>query len=228
MTADYTQGVRQAKEKNAYEVKYGTDDFNNALASLGITFGKENESAVDTLNKRGMAVYQNNPDGSANVVNPTTFSPTDDMTNFTWSNNLQNPGAPDPNQGRGGYEINQLQKDQGLRAEAVQRSKMQPLEQSAMNLKQFTNPTGGFNPANPGAYTGDVSQLGTAESGLLGKQTSALQNYRNTGQQLAQNRSQEINQIAQGAALTGQKTLDQNFVNQYQKELNTDFIKGVT
>lgn len=225
MTTDYQQGVRQAKEKAAYEEKYGTSDLNNALSSLGITFGKENESLLSSLNKRGMAVYQNGPDNQPNVVAPTTFTPNANTTDFTYSDNLSTPN-PTANLGRGGFELARLQNDQSLRAEAMAKAKLQPLEQSGITLKQYTNPATGFDPNNPGAYTGDMSKLGTAETGLINKNQTQSQSLRNTLQTQANQRSTDINQISNQAAQTGQKSLDQGYINQLQKEQQNSFVQG--
>lgn len=225
MTTDYQQGVRQAKEKYAYEQKYGTNDLTNALGTLGITFGQENESLMDTLNKRGIAVYDQGPNNQPNVVTPTPFQPTTDTTNFTYGSNLSNSN-PTANLGRGGFEIARQQQDQSLRAEAEMRAKMQPLEQSGITLKQYTNPGTGFDPNNPGAYTGDRSQLGTQETGLITQNQTASQNLRNTLETQANQRSQDINTIAGQAAQTGTSKLSQDTIAQLQKQENNSFIQG--
>src|SRR3990167_1183125 len=208
MTADYTQGVRQAKERLAYTEKYGKIDLENALSTLGLGFGNENESLVDTLNKRGMAVYE----GEGNVVKPASFTPSFSVADYT-----VNPGvgiSPTEKLGRGGTELSKLRSGQALRAEALMRAKMQPLEQAGLTFKQYTNPQGGFNPNNLGGFKGDLSMLGTAEQGLAGGYESAFQNYRNRATALAGQRSGQINEIAGQAANTSNRTIDQSFINQ--------------
>lgn len=227
MTSDYKQGVRQAKEKYAYEQKYGKGALDNALESLGVSFGKENESLVDSLNKRGMATYQNNPNGTPNVVTTEGFDPQTNTEDFSFSSNLTQPNQT-ANLGRGGFEVGRLQKEQGLRAEAEMRARMQPLEQSTMNLKNFTNPNAGFDPSKPGQSTQgiDRSTLGQAESNLYQQNYNQSKTLRETLQGQANQRSQDINSIAGNAANIGQNSLSQDMINQIQKERTTGFVQG--
>lgn len=224
MTTDYSQGTRQAKEKLAYEQKYGTADLKNSLSSLGLQIGQENRTEQDKLNQRGMAVYQNNPDGTPNVVQPGTFNPTYDTNAYTYNGGVN--ASPTENLGQGGQEFGRLRQDQALRSEALLRTKMQPLEQAGLSFKQYTNPGSGFDINNPSAYTGDRSQLGTAETSAIKSYNTNTQNYRNTSQDLANQRSNAINGIATQYANTSTKGLDQNATNQLQKEYTNDFIQG--
>lgn len=225
MTTDYQQGVREQKENLALTNKYGQAAFTNALDTLGVTFGNENRQLVDNLNKRGMAVYQNNPDGTPNVVTPGTLNPTYNFNDYTYGQNIpvQQNAA---NTGYGGTELGRLRQDQSLRAEAEMRAKMQPLESAGLNFKQQTNPGSGFDPTKPGAYTGDRSKLGGLETGLLNKSNTAEQGYRDTTQNLANQRSQEVNNLAGQFANTGTKTLDTNLTNQLAQERQNTFIRG--
>lgn len=225
MRTDYAQGVRQQKEDLALTNKYGQAAFTNALDTLGVTFGNEDRQLTDTLNKRGMAVYENNPDGTPNVVTPGTLNPTYNFNDYSYSQNI--PTQPNAaNTGYGGVQLDRLRQDQSLRAEAEMRAKMQPLESAGLNFKQATNPATGFDPNNPASYTGDRSQLGSLETGLLNKSNSAEQGYRDTTQNLANQRSQQVNNLASQFASTGTKALDTNLQNQLLKEQQNTFIKG--
>lgn len=224
MTTDYSQGTRQAKEKLAYEQHYGTADLKNSLSSLGLQIGQENRTEQDKLNQRGMAVYQNNPDGSPNVVQPGTFNPTYDTNSYTYNAGVN--ASPTENLGQGGQEFGRLRQDQALRSEALMRTKMQPLEQAGLSFKQYTNPGSGFDISNPSAYTGDRSQLGTAETAAIKSYNTNTQNYRDTTQNLANQRSQAINNLSGQFANTSTKGLDQNATNQLQKEYSKDFLQS--
>lgn len=222
METDYKQGVRQAKEKLAITQRYGEGDLKNALATFGLDVGNENEQLVDKLNQRGMAVYEGAP-GSGNVVTPGAFNPSYDTSSYTF-----NPGvaaSPTENLGRGGQELGKLRQSQALRAEALLRTKMQPLEQAGLNFKQYTNPQG-FDPSNPTAFTGDKSQLGTAETSALKSYSGAQQDYI---QNLINQKSQQTQNVTSLANMYGQtsnKGLAENATNQLQKQYNADFIKS--
>lgn len=225
MKNDYTAGVKVAKENFAYEQKYGTQNLNGALSALGVDFNKENEATVDKLNERGMAVYQNNPDGTPNVVTPGSFNPSYDANTYT-SN--QGVSAMNPNMsklGRGGVEAENLRRDQQLRAEATMRAGMKPLEASGIQFKQTTNATG-FNPDKPMAYSGDPANLGFAERKLQETFAPKFQEFTNTS---IQQRAQERSDIANTASLyanTKDKSIGAEAEAQLRKDYNTDFIKS--
>src|SRR3990167_2178694 len=226
MTDDYSQGVRHAKETLAFENRYGVGSLNNALGSLGIDFTNENENLLDSLNKRGMAVYQNTPEGQANVVKPAEFAPSFDSSNYT-SNAGVSPVQTE-GLGRGGVESGRLRESQSLRAEATMRAGMKPLESAGIAFKQYSNPNTGFNAANPSATTQgiDRSQLGTAELGVLGNRISSEQGYRDKIQDLANQRSATISNLSGQVANVQGKSIDSSLANQFQKELTKDFVSG--
>ena len=68
-----------------------------------------------------MAVYENSPEGTPNVVSPQNTS-------------TQNLGA-------GGQELARLTKDQALRKEALNRSANRNIEELGISLGKYTNPT---------------------------------------------------------------------------------------
>lgn len=219
MLTDYQQGTRQAKEKLSYEQKYGQADLKNSLSSLGLTFGNENDQLVDKLNQRGMAVYE----GQGNVVQPGAFTPSYDTDAYTY-----NPGvnaSPTESLGRGGQELGKLRQDQALRSEALLRTKMQPLEQAGLNFKQYTNPNG-FDPNNPSAFTGDKSQLGTAETSALKQYSNAQQDYTQRLIDQKAQQTQNVTNLANTYANTSNRSLDTNATNQLQKQYNTDFLQS--
>src|SRR3990167_661118 len=223
MTTDYQQGTRQVAERFAYTKKYGEGDLKSTLDSLGLTFGAENEQLIDRLNKIGMAVYQQGPGLTPNVVTPGTFNPTYDPNSYAY--NVGMMASPTEGLGRGGFELSRLRQDQQLRTEAVMRSKMQPLEQAGLTYKQYTNPTG-FDPNQPSSFTGDRSQLGTAETGLIGKYDVETQRYRDTAQELANRRSGQINQLASTFGGLGIRQIGSELQSRLLKEQQQDFLKG--
>lgn len=228
MTADYQQGVKEAKENLAFTQKYGKSELQNALDTLGLNFTRENEAIQDTLNKRGMAVYQNNPNGTPNVVTGANYNPSYDANAYTYNAGVSGQSPNLANLGRGGVEAERLRQDQSLRAEATMRAGMKPLEQAGISFKQFTNPNTGFNPANPAASTqgADLSQLGSSELGALKGYNTQTQKYRDTAQELANRQAQEVNNLASQYAGLGVRSIDTNLQNQIQKQYKTDFIQG--
>lgn len=228
MKADYTQGTRQAKENLAYATKYGLGELSNTLGTLGVNFNQQNEQMMDTLNKRGAAVYQNNPDGSPNVVQPASFNPSYDANAYTVNPGVSGPNPNMPNLGRGGYEADQLRQTQSLQAQAQMRAAMKPLEQAGLSYKQYTNPNAGFDPSNPGRSTqgADLSQLGTAELGQLKGYNTQTQNYRDKAQGLANQQTQAVTSLANQYGGLGVKSIDSNLQNQLQKQYSTNFVQG--
>ena len=171
-----------------------------------------------------MAVYQQNPDGTPNVVTPGSFNPSYDTSGYAINAGVN--ASPTESLGRGGQELSRLRKDQGLRSEALMRAKMQPLEQAGLSYKQFTNTPQGFDPSKPSSYTGDRSQLGAAETGLIGRYNTETQNYRDRAQGLATQRSQQIGNLASTFAGLGIKQADTGLTNQLLKEQKQDFLQG--
>ena len=224
MTSDYKSGVKRAKEDFAYEQKYGTANLNSALSTLGLDFTKENESTIGDLNKRGAAVYQNNPDGTPNVVQGATFNPSFDPNTYDFNAGVSGPNANMSNLGRGGYESEQMRKAQSLRAEATMRAGMKPLEAAGINLRQTTN-AGSFDPNNPLA-AGDYSQYGSLERSLQsGYKTQKNDYLERLLAQRAQERG-EISNIAGQYGNTKTGAIDEASKNQMQKQYNTDFVQS--
>ena len=224
MKDDYSQGVRQAKEKLAITQKYGEGDLKNALAQFGLDIGNENDQTIDKLNQRGMAVYEQGPGMTPNVVTPGAFNPSYDTSAYTF-----NPGvsaSPTENLGRGGQELSKLRQSQALRSEALLRTKMQPLEQAGLNFKQYTNAPTGFDINNPSSYQGDRSQLGTSELGAIGKYNTNSQQLRDTQQNLANQKSQQVNSLSSQFAGSGIRQIDSNLQNQLQKENQNTFVRA--
>lgn len=228
MTADYQQGTRQAKETLAYQQKYGTGELQNALSTLGVNFTGENNKQSNDLNTRGMAVYQNSADGTPNVVQPATFNPTYDASNYTYNAGVSAPNSNMANLGRGGTEAELLRQDQQLRAEATMCAGMKPLEQAGISYKQYTNPNSGFDINNPATSTqgADLSQLGTSELGALKSYNTNTQNYRDTSQNLANQEANQVNTLANQYGSLGVKSLDANATNQLQKQYNANFVQS--
>lgn len=229
MRADYTSGVRNEKEKLLFSQKYGTAELDNALKTLGVDFSKENESFLDTLNKRGMAVYQNSPDGMPNVVQTPEFNPTFDPNNYTSNVGIspQNPNSA--NLGRGGVEANRLRTQQQLRAEAAMRAGMKPLEAAGMSFKQFTNPNG-VDVNNPNTFSNltpeQLAGLGSSEREAIGKYQTQRQNLRNTRLNIGNQYQGAISDLSGQAANTQDRKISSELQNQFQKELTADFLKG--
>lgn len=225
MQGDYTAGVKKAKEDNALAVKYGAGDLNNALSTLGLNFNTENQKQTNDLNQRGIAVYQNNPDGTPNVVTPGTFNPSFNTTDYSFNQGVSGPNSNMANLGRGGYEAEQARQDQSLRAEATMRAGMKPIEAAGLTLKQQTNP-GTFNPNDPLNPATDLSQAGSLERGLAGNYQPAKTSYLNTLTSQKAQENADINNIAQTYGQTQQKSIDTNAQNQLQKQYNTDFVQS--
>ncbi len=234
---DYTKGVRDQKVQYAFTQKQQTDDLKSTLASLGITNLQDQESAIDKLNQRGMAVYQNNPDGTPNVTSSSEINsntntgvapgqPIDDTST------IMNP--QNANMGRGGYELAQLQQSQKLRQEAQQRTATKPIEAAGIQLKQYTNLPAGIDPNLPpdqlakalAASGVDRSQLGTAEQNLVrGTETQTRQLQQNQ-ETLADQRSNDINGIVAPLVATGTKALDSNMENSLLKDRQSNFVSS--
>lgn len=223
MQGDYQSGVKKAKEDYAYAQKYGVGELNNALSTLGLDFNKQNDSFSDNLNQRGAAVYQNNPDGTPNVVQTASFNPTYDANAYTFNPGVSGPNPNTTNLGRGGYEANQLRQNQSLQAEAQMRASMKPLEAAGMSFKQSTNPNG-FDPSRPLDYTGDYGQLGSQERSLAGNYQTNKNQLTSTLQGLTGQEAEQTNQLAQSYAGNQIKSLDANAQNSLQKQYQSKFL----
>lgn len=211
---DYTSGVRQATEDYLTKERTTKEDLASNLKDLGVTFGQESEQKIDELNKRGMAVYQNNPDGTPNVVGA--------------------PGADNANLGRGGTEIDRLRQNQTLRQQAVQRTADRTLETAGLTRNRYTSTggvnTSGMNPtqtasalAAPGV---DRSKLGKSELDLIRGTEQATRSYQQEGQSLANEYTQKGLGLANSVAGLQQKEIPTGLANKY---LNTqqDIFKNV-
>lgn len=107
---DYTKGLRREREDNARQVGYSNANIANTLATLGIQFNQESEGALDTLNKRGIAVTDNAAGGPTKNV---------------------------ATEGRAGFEMGQLGDSQKLRQEALTRTDQRNIEQLGINSSRF-------------------------------------------------------------------------------------------
>lgn len=231
---DYTKGTRDAKVNFAFTQNQQTSELQNALSQLGISNKKDQEGTIDDLNKRGMAVYQNNPDNTPNVVQS---SPVVSNTDFNVApggayNNTSTISNPqNANLGRGGYELAQLQEQQRLRQEAQQRASTRPIEEAGIKLKQYTNLPGGIDPTLPpdqlskalAAQGIDRSQLGSAEQGLIRGTEQQTRELQKTQEDLANQASGETSQIAGGLAASGTKQLGSDLQNQLTREKQLAF-----
>lgn len=229
MQADYSTGTKKAKEDYALAKSQGVGDLQGALGTLGLNFNAENEKTLNDLNQRGAAVYQNNPDGTPNVVTPGTFNPTFDVDNQTYNAGVSGTNPNMANLGRGGYEAEQLRQDQQLRAEAAMRAGMKPLQAAGLNLKQQTNAPAGFNINDPKTYPTTqegLNGLGSSELAAVKAYQNAVSGYNTQSANLANQRSTDINNLSSTFANTSTKALDENAQNQIQKQYNTDFVQS--
>lgn len=209
---DYTTGTRQATEDYLRKTSQTGEDLQANLKSLGLTFGNENEQKVDELNKRGMAVYEQSPDGSNNVVTPGQLTPS-------------------PNTGRGGVELGNLAKDQQLRQQAVQRTADRAITEAGITKGRYTNTAGvntaGMSPeqaakalAGPGV---DRTQLGSSELALVRGQENNTRNYQTTTENLANQFTQQGLNMANSVAGAQQKEIPEALKNQYNIGALTQF-----
>jgi hypothetical protein len=234
---DYVKGVRDQKIQFATTQKQQTDELKNTLASLGITNLQDQEAAIDKLNQRGMAVYQNNADGTPNVLkeSPLTTETEAFVTPGNPYNNashLVNPANPE--MGEGGRELAQLQTAQKLRQEAQQRAATKPIEAAGIQLKQYTNLPNGINPnlppdqlakalAAPGV---DRSSLGTSEQNLIRGTEQQTRQLQQTQEQLAEQRAQDVSSTVAPLAATGSKAVGSQMENQILKERQSNFVNN--
>lgn len=226
---DYAKGTRQALEDYNRQTGTSLADLKGSMESLGLSFLNEQESKIDNLNKRGMATYDNDPNGLLNSLgiqlpNSPDLNPASANLNTLDVNNPDNSGmgaarpiANASSLGRGGVELGRLQQDQALRQQALQRSANNKIQGLGIDYKRYTNPN-----------ATDPSQRGTAENSLnrgIASETNAAQNRNiNLNEQLGQN---TLN-LAQGFAASGTEASKANVSNLYNKDnLNTFINTGV-
>ena len=238
LNADYTQGVRNAKVNYAFTESQGTEGLKNTLSTLGLTNAQDQGTAIDKLNQRGMAVGQNGPNGQVNALNPSEITANQDVITpgqpINFSSNVANPA--NPNVGYGAHELSTLQQQQKLRQEAEQRAALKPIEQSGIQLKQYTNTPNGVtvDPNNPSASLSNLtpeqlSQLGTAESSLVKSRTSAAQQARDTQEQLQNQLQQDVFSKASALGSAGLKESGNTVSNLQNKIDQANFVtQGVT
>lgn len=223
---DYVKGVRDAKVNYAFVKKTQTDELMNTLASLGITNLKDQDTTIDDLNKRGMAVYQNDGDGTNNVVKDSAIDA--NLDNNT--SKIRNP--QNGNMGRGGFELARLQEEQRLRQEASQRAATKPIEQAGISLKQYTNLPAGVDPnqspdklaialAAPGV---DRSTLGTSEQDLIRNTEDARRAQQKSREALNDQQANDTSNISGQLASNQINSLDSNLTNEIQKEHQGAFV----
>lgn len=221
---DYQKGVRIANEDYGRNLSNDLGDLGNQLNSLGISFTNEQNSKVDDLNKRGMASYENGPNGEVNAIRPQlpfagSYNPASTDPNFnagvadTSGLGVYNPLSNLGNLGRGGTEIDMLSRDQALRQEALQRSANSKIQGLGIDLKRYTNPN-----------ATDPSQQGTAENtlnrGIDSETRSAQQRAEGLYQQLGQN---TLN-LSTGFANSGIDASKANVSNLYNQDSQKTFV----
>lgn len=216
LTEDYQTGVKQAKQQDAISRQKENDSLQNALGTFGIDFDKEQEGGIDTLNQRGMATYQQGPGNTPNVLAKSNITANPDFTST-----VANPVGGDT--GRGGYELSRILEDQRLRQEAVQRSTKSNLDQLGLNLdKQIgTAATDANGLPDPNADRTTVGSLG--QTYLRGQEDAARQQQLKD-EDLAQQRTQDVQGIANQQAQIGARTISADQANQIQRNQQTDFI----
>lgn len=224
---DYQKGVRVAGEDYSRNLGYDMGDLKNQLDSLGITFQNEQESKVDDLNKRGMAVYDQDPNGATNALgvklpNGGSYNPASaNLANY-------NPNSPDQsgmgaynpmgnlnNLGRGGVELDRLAQDQALRQEALQRSQNQRIQGLGIDLKRYTN---------PGAT--DPSQMGTAENTLNRGIDQSTRDAQTRAEGLYQQLGQNTLNLSTGFANSGVDASKANVANLYNTDQQKTFVNS--
>lgn len=128
MKYQYETGTARIEQDAALQAGRTTEDLTSSLQKLGITFGQEKDSALDTLNKRGIALTQAGGPGSASTqVAPTAGVSYDANGNPTYS---------DQGGGRAGTELAMLGEDQRLRREATQRTAQRTLQDIGIKKQQ--------------------------------------------------------------------------------------------
>ena len=194
---DYSRGVRIAREDTTKEIGRTNEDLGSTLERLGISFKSEDESKIDELNRRGMAVTEAGPGQPLNVLK----------------------------EGRGSVEIDRLRSDQALRKEAVDRAAKRNISDLTTNLGRYTSPEAtGKTPAQLSSM--DRSQLGTAELGLVRGTEQATRGQQQTEQGLFEQRRAEAQRIAGLFADTQDRKISTDFAKRYTDNALTDFREG--
>lgn len=224
---DYSNGVRVATSNYNTGTQNTLGDLGNSLAALGINFNQEQDQGIDSLNKRGMAVYQNGPDGQPNVVQkqlPIAGNTNPSSANL---NTLNTTGADmsginpteqygnQANLGQGGHELNQMLQDQQLRQEAVQRAGNQKLQTLGMDFKNYTNPT-----------ATDPAQMGTAELSKQQGLTQAARDKQLAGEGIYNQMQNQVSNLSSGFANNQVKANDVKLGNMYNVQSANDFINN--
>lgn len=227
---DYIKGTREQRIEFEYTKRKQTEELENTLGTLGISNVKDQDTLIDELNKRGMAVYQNNPDGSPNALRASRVAGSTDSAAST----IMNPA--NANMGRGGQELARLQMDQKLRQEAQQRASLRPIEEAGIRLQQYTSLPAGVDPNLPPDQLGkalagsnvDRSKLGSAELGLIRGTEQKTRELQQTQQDLARQRSDDISNIIAPLAATGTKAIGSEMENRLLKERQSTFVNSGT
>lgn len=238
MKEDYVKGVRDQKIQYAFSRDQQLKELNNTLNQLGISNFQDQRDTIDDLNKRGMAVYQNNTDGASNVLKTSDINSNTDFNatdNFNNTSTIQNP--QNPQMGEGGFELAQLQRKQQLQQEAQQRAATKPIEQAGIQLKQYTNLPAGINPNLPpdqlvtalAASGVDRSSLGSAEQGLVRGKEQETRQLQQTQEDLSNQRASDVSNISGQIAASGSKAGAEQLANQvFQNKQNTFVSTGTT
>lgn len=221
---DYQKGIRVASEDFGTQTGQELASLHNSLNTLGINFNQEQDKKVDELNSRGMAVYQNSPDGQYNVVQKTLPNSGSMNPAGAAAGQVDNSGinptesiANSQNLGEGGNELNQTLQDQQLRQEAVQRASNNKLQQYGIDYKRLTNPN-----------ATDPSQQGALENSQNRGLEDAARQKQQTGENLYNQLQNQTLQISQGFANSGVNADKANLDNKFSTDQVNQFInKGV-
>lgn len=219
LVEDYKKGVREAKEKNAIETEATQQQLKADLKTMGIDFQTDQETIIDSLNKRGMAVGQMGPNGEFNVLQKSEITPTTDTTSTIATPVNQNLG-------RGATELGRLQDSQKLRQEAIQRTASRNIDLLGLGLKSITNPQG-IDVTKASAEDlakVDRSQLGTAEQELLRGTDEATRKRQITGENLYDTQQRESLNNATQLAGVGIKEVPQALQSRYNTESIKSFV----
>lgn len=127
MQYHYNTGTARINQDAALQSGRQTEDLTSALDKLGITFGQEKNTALDTLNKRGIAVTQAGGPGSASTKVAGTGTVTYDA-----QGNPKYSGQD----GQAGTELSMLSEDQKLRKEAQVRTSQRAIQDIGIKQTQ--------------------------------------------------------------------------------------------
>lgn len=215
LVEDYQKGTREEKQKFAINQAKQQEDLQNSLASLGLTFTKEQETSLGGLNKRGFAVGEMGPNNQFNTLQPSSITPAAPGSNVANINTPANLGV-----GRGGVEFNRILQDQKLRQEATQRAANTNLSLLGLNLKSYTNVPEGVDINNPNI---DRSQLGSSELALVRGREDLTRQQQVNEQNLFEKRRQEALSTAGQIASVGGREVPTALSNKYLQNAQTDF-----